>query len=90
MVHISKEIAVNYLNMIALNLTLMAALLRGEGEQKRERGGWGVETLGAQTKQIRKRYGREGAFSIHPLHSLIKSFTSTSCNNHNSAKSEDK
>ena len=60
--------------MIALNLTLMAALLRGEGELKR--GEVGVETLGAQTKQIRKRYWREGAFSIQPLCSLIKSFIS--------------
>ena len=67
MVHISKKIAVNYLNMIALNLTLMAALLRGEGEQKREGGGWGVETLGAQTKQIRRRYWREGALYTLPL-----------------------
>ena len=87
MVHISKKIAVNYLNMIALNLTLMAALLRGVGEGERE---GRVETLGAQTKQIRKRYWREGAFSIQPLHSLIKSFISASCNTHNSANSEDK
>ena len=43
---------------------------------ERKRGEVRVEILSAQTKQIRKRYWREGAFSIQPLHACIKSFLS--------------
>ena len=54
------------MSMIALNLSLVAALLlRGVGEW--ERGEARVEILGAQTKQIRRRYWREGALYTLPL-----------------------
>ena len=68
--------ALKYLNTIALNLTPVAALLRGVESGREREGEVGVEILGAQTKQIRTRYWREGAFSIQPLCSLIKSFIS--------------
>ena len=51
--------SLKYLSTIALNFSLVAALLlRGEVR---------VEILGAQTKQIRRRYWREGALYTLPL-----------------------